>query len=148
MAKSNNARKLEKNPAGTEYAVATSVPAGKITTSTVVVALNHPQGIHFTLPEGKRVTIQGNASPLRGKGKGTLPIGAYGLTTVAADDWAAIEKIYGNMEIFKNGLIFARSSLGLAEGEAAEKEELRHGREPVDPATTNTEEAKNVGGEM
>lgn len=114
--------------------------------NTVVVALNHPQGISFALPDKRRVTIVGNAAHLRGKGKGTLPVGGFGLNVIDAGDWEYIRKTYGNMTIFKSGLIFAQTSKEHAEDEAAEKDDTRHGREPVDPAKTNTEEAKNVDG--
>jgi hypothetical protein len=105
----------------------------------VAVAFNHPQGIKFTVPGGRAVVINGNATHLRGKEKGVLPAGAFGLTLVDADDWEYITKVYGRMQIFKSGLIFAQDSRARAEDEAEEKRELRHGREAVDPAATNTE---------
>ena len=76
---------------------------------TVMVALNRTTGITFPMPDGRKVLIEGNAASLRGKEKGVLPVGAFGLTRVNADDWAYIEKTYGpHMEIFKSGLIFAQ----------------------------------------
>jgi hypothetical protein len=105
----------------------------------VMVALNYPQGIKFALPGGRKVVINGNAAHLRNREKGILPVGAFGLTNVPADDWEYIKKFYGGMEIFKSGLIFAQTSAAKAKDEAAEKESLRHGREPVDPERTNTE---------
>ena len=105
----------------------------------VYVALNRASGIRFLLPDGRRVLIEGNAAALRGKEKGVLPVGAYGLTRVAADDWAYIEKTYGpHMEIFKNGLIFARTRKADAADEADERAESRHGLEPVDVKTAQT----------
>ncbi len=77
--------------------------------------------------------IEGNAASLRGKEKGVLPVGAFGLTRVNADDWAYIEKTYGpHMEIFKSGLIFAQARKADAVDEADERAELRNGLEPVD----------------
>ena len=79
-------------------------------TDTVMVALNRATGITFPMPDGRKVLIEGNAASLRGKEKGVLPVGAFGLTRVNADDWAYIEKTYGpHMEIFKSGLIFAQA---------------------------------------
>jgi len=114
---------------------------------TVTVALCHPQGICFLLNDGKkRVTINGNAVDLRHKEMGILPQGGFGLTEIPAADWEAIKKTYGSMEIFKNGLIFAHERASDTDAEAAEKKELRHGREPVkveggDKETPHTEPA-------
>lgn len=106
---------------------------------TVVVALNRATGIQFTMPDGRKVLVNGNAVDLRGKGKGVLPVGAFGLTTIAADDWEYIKKTYGGMEIFENGLIFTSERKADAMDEAEEKKELRHGLEPVNPETTPTQ---------
>lgn len=100
---------------------------------TVMVALNRTTGITFPMPDGRKVLIEGNAANLRGKDKGVLPVGAFGLTRVNADDWAYIEKTYGpHMEIFKSGLIFAQARKADAVDEADEKSGLRNGLEPVD----------------
>lgn len=102
-------------------------------TDTVMVALNRTTGITFPMPDGRKVLIEGNAAGLRGKEKGVLPVGAFGLTRVNADDWAYIEKTYGpHMEIFKSGLIFAQARKADAVDEADERAELRNGLEPVD----------------
>lgn len=106
--------------------------------NTVTVALNRATGIRFPLPDGRAVLINGNAAHLRGREKGVLPVGGFGLTTIAADDWAYIKKTYGRMEIFENGLIFAAERKADAAAEAAEKANLRHGLEPVDPEKTAT----------
>ena len=96
-------------------------------TDTVMVALNRTTGITFPMPDGRK------AASLRGKEKGVLPVGAFGLTRVNADDWAYIEKTYGpHMEIFKSGLIFAQARKADAVDEADERAELRNGLEPVD----------------
>ena len=102
-------------------------------TDTVMVALNRTTGITFPMPDGRKVLIEGNAAGLRGKEKGVLPVGVFGLTKVNADDWAYIEKTYApHMEIFKSGLIFAQARKADAVDEADERAELRHGLEPVD----------------
>ena len=110
---------------------------------TVFVALNHPSGIKFTLKDGRQVVIKGHSTHLRGKEMGILPVGRYGLTQVSKDDWEEIQRIYGRMEIFQNGLIFARPRKSEAEDQAEEMRGTRHGREPVNPETTNTTEAKD-----
>ena len=109
--------------------------------NTVLVALNHPQGIDFELADGRRVRIAGNAAGLRGREKGVLPVGAYGLTEIPAADWEAVTARYGDMPVFASGLIFAARSSDEAGAEAADKAALRHGREPVNPDAVNTRPA-------
>lgn len=125
-------------PAATEAAQTATQTAQAKSKPTVVVALNRAIGIQFAMPDGRKVLINGNAAHLRGKEKGVLPVGGFGLTTIAADDWAYIKKTYGRMEIFENGLIFAAERKADAAAEAAEKANLRHGLEPVDPEKTAT----------
>lgn len=103
--------------------------------NTVVVALNRPTGIQFSMPDGRKVLINGNAAHLRGEEKGVLPVGAFGLTTIDRDDWEYIKKTYGRMEVFENGLLFAAERKADAIDEAEEKAELRHGLEPINPET-------------
>lgn len=107
--------------------------------NTVMVALNRTAGILFNVPGNRQVLINGNAAHLRGKEKGVLPVGAFGLTEISSDDWAYIKKTYSGMEIFKNGLIFAHGSKGDSLAEADEKKDTRNGLEPVDVETTNTQ---------
>ncbi|MDR3037876.1 MAG: hypothetical protein LBV21_01055 [Candidatus Adiutrix sp.] len=106
----------------------------------VYVALNHPHGIKFTLPGGRKVTINGNATHLRGREKGVLPVGRYGLTLAPAEDWAEIQRLYGAMDIFKKGLIFTQDRRDKALDQAEEQAETRHGREPIDPEAALTQE--------
>lgn len=49
--------------------------------ATVTVALNRATGIQFLMPDGRRVVINGNAVDLRGREKGVLPVGAFGLVS-------------------------------------------------------------------
>lgn len=102
----------------------------------VFVGLNRATGILFDLaPNGdKRVHIYGNAEHLRGREMGILPVGAFGMTEVNRADWEEIAKRYGEMEIFKNGLIFAADSKADFVAMAEERKSLRHGLEPIDPA--------------
>lgn len=110
----------------------TATATTQATDNSVYVALNRPLAIQFTMPDGRKVVIAGNADHLRGQEKGVLPVGGYGLTRVATADWEYIEKTYGGMEIFKNGLIFAHEKKGFAKAEAEERSELRNGLEPVE----------------
>ncbi len=126
------------SPAAAEAARTEPQAAKASSTNTVAVALNRATGIQFALPDGRTVVINGNAAHLRGREKGVLPVGAFGLTVVSAADWEYIKKTYGGMEIFQNGLIFAAERKADAAAEAAEKAELRHGIEPVDPENTAT----------
>jgi len=126
-----------------------AVPApAKASGKTVIVALNRVQGIDYPMPDGRVVSIAGNAEHLRGKDSGVLPVGAYGLTEIREDDWLYIEKMWGESPLFKNGLIFA-SSKGEkdAKAEARNREDLRNGLEPVDTDKTATEPVANPGQE-
>ncbi|MDR2075656.1 MAG: hypothetical protein LBP61_01800 [Desulfovibrio sp.] len=107
----------------------------------LTVSYNSPRGIAFRIGD-REILINGNASRLVGKEKGIIPVGRYGYTRIAAEDWDAIEKAYGSMAIFQKGLIFAEKSRERAEDRAEEMAGTRHGLEPVNPETTNTEEAK------
>lgn len=123
-----------------------TTPTHNVKADTVTVALNRASGIAFSLPDGRRVRVAGNAFHLRGKEKGVLPVGGFGLTEIAADDWAYIEKTYGpHMEIFKSGLIFARTRKADAMDEADEKRDLRHGMEPMSAETLGTESYDGAG---
>jgi hypothetical protein len=115
---------------------------------TVVVALNRVQGIDYPMPDGRIVSIAGNAEGLRGQEMGQLPVGAYGLTEIREDDWLYIEKMWGETPLFKNGLIFA-STKGEkdAKAEARNREDLRNGMEPVDPERSATKPASAKDGE-
>lgn len=104
----------------------------------VTVALNRATGIQFAMPDGRKVLINGNAAHLRGLEKGVLPVGGFGLTTIAAEDWEYIKKTYGGMEVFENGLLFAAERKADAVDMADERAALRHGMEPVDPENTAT----------
>ena len=115
---------------------------------TVVVALNRVQGIEYPMPDGRVVSIAGNAVGLRGQEMGVLPVGAYGLTEVREDDWLYIQKVWGQTPLFKNGLIFA-STKGEkdAKSEARNREDLRNGMEPIDPDRAATRPASAKDGE-
>ena len=141
------ARKATKKTASTAKAAPQKVQpsAGG---RTVVVALNRVQGIDYPMPDGRVVSIAGNAVSLRGQEMGVLPMGAYGLTEIHEDDWLYIEKMWGQTPLFKNGLIFA-SSKGEkdAKAEARNREGLRNGMEPVDPDRAATKPASAKDGE-
>lgn len=111
------------------------------TDSTVCVALNRPLGIKFRMPDGRHVEIKGNGEPLIGKEKGELPVGAYGLTIINAEDWDYIVKTYGGMKIFSEGLCFATRKKADSQEEAESRDDLRNGLEPVDVKTLKTKEA-------
>lgn len=124
-----------KKTATENVAVKTSatVETAKPASNTVVVALNWPLGISFSLSKERRVKLNGNAEGLRGKDKGQLPVGAFGLTVIPREDWEEIKAKYGGMRLFRSGLIFVAESKSNAEAEAEEKKDMRHGLEPIDP---------------
>lgn len=106
---------------------------------TVVVALCHPHGLTFSLKDGRRVKLNGNAANLIGAEKGVLPQGGFGLTVIRRDDWDAIRTQYPKYELFQNGLCFAHEKKNDTIAEAKEKAKVRHGREPVDTSKTQTD---------
>lgn len=110
----------------------------RVRSTDVVVAYNSPRGIIFNL-DGHKVLVKGNAEHLRGAEMGIIPVGRYGYTVMPASDWDQIKAVYGEMSMFKKGLIFSESNIPSAEARADEQEELRHGLEPVDVETTETE---------
>lgn len=109
---------------------------------TVCVALNRPNGVYFRMPDGRRVELNGNGQPLIGRDKGILPVGAYGLTIIKAEDWEYILKHYGGMKLFTNGLCFATGNKEDSQEEAESRADLRNGLEPVNPKKTQTQEAQ------
>jgi len=141
------ARKSTKKTAVKPEASTAPAPA-KASGKTVMVALNRVQGIDYPMPDGRVVSIAGNAESLRGQEMGVLPVGAYGLTEIREDDWLYIEKMWGETPLFKNGLIFA-STKGEkdARAEARNREDLRNGLEPVDPEKASTRPASAKDGE-
>lgn len=98
----------------------------------VIVCLKHPQGIKFKLPDNRQIIINGNAAHLRGQKAPILPSGGFGMTTILKEDWEYIKKTYGNMQVFKSGLIFANADTASAESQAKEHDEIKSGFEPID----------------
>ena len=86
------------------------------------------------------VRIHGSGFPLTGADPKVLPgIGAYGMTQVDADLWDAIVKKYGEMDIFKNGLIKAGAS---EKAKAAAKEEVAARDNGQSPASADKKAKK------
>ena len=111
----------------------------KTSQNTVFVYANLPSGQAFRLPKGQTVTINGHPiSQLTGPNGEKLPAGQYGVTEVDAEQWAEVERIYGEMTVMKSGLIFAAASREIGDDMAVERQGLRHGLEPIDPDTTTT----------
>ena len=139
----------ESAPAGSETGRQTAgETAGEESTAmnTVTVAYNHPRSIVFDVVDknGVRhdVRINGNATHLRGLDTGALPTGGqYGLTPgVNAELWEAVKTKFGNMAIFRNGLIFATAPKDAAAA-AEDHKSVRNGFEPVDTAKSRTQAA-------
>lgn len=108
----------------------------------VCIGANLPHGQTFVLPGGKRVSLNGNAEDLRGLERGILREGVYGLTTVDADDWEEVKKLFGSMVMFRSGLILETDSKADTEKEASKNTKTRHGLEAVDPEKTGTKPGK------
>jgi hypothetical protein len=114
--------------------------------NTVTVLLNSVRDITFDVVDnsGKThfVKINGSGSLIRNtdgtvRASAPLPgVGAYGMTVVDADLWAAVEKTYGSMSLFTKGFIKATTP----KTEEAAKEEIsakENGEEPEDPQEAN-----------
>lgn len=99
----------------------------------VVIALNCAHGIEFDISGNRTVRINGNSEGLRGKDKGHIPVGGFGLTVVKRADWEEIKKRYHHMRVFRSGLLVEANSKAEAEEEAEERKDTRHGLEPIDP---------------
>lgn len=101
----------------------------------VVVCLNLAHSVMFDI-HGKKIKINGSNENLRGEKEGILAIGKFGESIIDRQDWEEIVRQYGNMTIFKNGLIFAQSDTASARAKAKELKDTRHGLEPIDPEKT------------
>jgi hypothetical protein len=137
------AEALEQNNADTRPMAEAEAEAGAEAPAAVVyVFATLPGGQTFKLPEATAsgsVTIEGlPVSRLKGAGGQIFAGGKYGLTRVPAEQWAEVMKIYGRMKMFTNGLVFAAPSLERGQAMARERGGLRHGFEPVDPASDRT----------
>lgn len=111
------------------------------TASKVVVCLNSAHSIVFEI-DGRKIKINGSNEHLRKQKEGILAVGKFGESLIDKQDWEQIKKIYGRMEIFKSGLIYAQDNHASARDVAKEREKLRNGLEPVDPKTTTSKEDK------
>lgn len=109
------------------------------TDTKVVVCLNLAHSLVFDVGD-KKIKINGSNENLRGANEGILSIGKFGESIIDRQDWEEIVRQYGNMTIFKNGLIFAQNDTASARAKEKELKDTRHGLEPVDPKRTTTKE--------
>lgn len=125
-----------------------TAPAIKETVKTsgdVYVCSHLHRGILFDMPDGKRVRIGGVSDSLRGKAKGIIATGGGVYTKISADEWEYISKTFAELAPIKNGLIYAEDTAARAKAAIREKEELRDGFEPIDPAKTKTAATDKAG---
>lgn len=103
----------------------------------VVVYCNLPQGLTYTMPDGRKVTFEGYpVSRLVGADGTPVPAGKYGKTrNVARDDWDWIYRTYQDAPYLdpKNPLLFAANSESEGDAIARDLNSTRHGREQIDP---------------
>lgn len=137
-AQGNKQKDKEKKGGGTPPAPKVDKPS-----KYVYVYLNHPTGIQFDIARNGgqkyRLLINGNAMALRGKDKGILPRGAYGMTRIERDEWETIKRKYGSMRIFKTGLIFISDDRDYGDDRARDQAELESGFEPAKPEDVDVE---------
>ena len=114
--------------------------------ATTTVFYNSVRDICFEVEAAGKpaaVRIHGSGFTLAGADAKILPgVGAYGMTQVDADLWDAIVKKYGEMDIFKNGLIKAGAS---EKAKAAAKEEVAakdNGQSPESAEKKSSKKAK------
>ena len=110
--------------------------------NTVTVLLNSVRDITFDVVDNSGkihyVKINGSGSLIRNtdgtvRPSAPLPgVGAYGMTVVDADLWAAVEKTYGSMSLFTKGFIKATTPKNEKEAKA-EISEKENGEEPEEP---------------
>jgi hypothetical protein len=93
---------------------------------TVTVGCKLPHGQHLRLGE-RRITLNGQNT------EGFVAPGGYGLTTIDADDWAALQKKYAGDPAFINELIFAEETKVKAEKKAEKNADKATGLEQIDP---------------
>ena len=74
-----------------------------------------------------KVLLRGTNSP------DAFLVGDYGITPVDADFWDAWISVHESSPLVKNGLIFAQTTERSTRAEAAKREGILSGFEPVDP---------------
>ena len=103
--------------------------------ATTTVFYNSVRDICFEVEAAGKpaaVRIHGSGFTLAGADAKILPgVGAYGMTQIDADVWDAIVKKYGEMEIFKNGLIKAGASEKAKQAAKEEVAEKDNGQSPA-----------------
>ena len=113
--------------------------------ATTTVFYNSVRDICFEVEAAGKpaaVRIHGSGFTLAGADAKILPgVGAYGMTQIDADLWDAIVKKYGEMEIFKNGLIKAGAS---EKAKQAAKEEVAEKDNGQSPASAEKKAAKKA----
>lgn len=104
-------------------------------TAEITVCSALPHGQVFILPDGRRLTINGRPES-RFVGDNGLPLSGnqYGETHgVKKEDWEAVLKKYGKMEIFKNKVIFSAETKDEKKAKKKENKNVRTGKEQIDP---------------
>ena len=103
--------------------------------ATTTVFYNSVRDICFEVEAAGKpaaVRIHGSGFKLAGADAKILPgVGAYGMTQIDADLWDAIVKKYGEMDIFKNGLIKAGASEKAKQAAKEEVAEKDNGQSPA-----------------
>lgn len=98
----------------------------------VFVYCGIPQGMTF-MAGGNPVTFLGvNSAKLVMAGGADLEHGKFGVTKVEKTIWEEVKKVYGNTDMFKNGVIFAADNIDKGDDEAAEKQEVKVGTEQLE----------------
>lgn len=116
----------------------------------VTVFYNGVRDIDFDIVDRAGVThivhINGSGAGLKGPNAQPLPLaGAFGITpNVDADEWAEVVKLYGQMPIFKNGLIKAASDAKETEAAKAQVSSVDNGNGPADKGDAGTKKARNL----
>jgi hypothetical protein len=91
---------------------------------------------------GEPIKLNGFATPLTGAPPEHQIVGGFGLTHgVPKDFWDKWLDQFGELDVVKQGLIFAHEKRENVEAEAREKKGLRSNMEPLDPEGRNADKS-------
>lgn len=99
----------------------------------VYVFCGIPQGLIFRLGDTNHLFSGVNSSKLVAANGEDLAHGKFGITPCDEATWKEIERLYGELAVFKSGLIFASETVTDGDDEAMDKQDIQTGVEQKDP---------------
>ena len=111
----------------------------------VYVFCGIPQGLIFRLGD-KQITFSGvNSSKLVAANGADLAHGKFGINPCTEEDWNEIQRLYGEMAVFKSGLLYASNNMADGDDEAVDKQDIPTGVEQKDPLANDLTTEPNDG---